>query len=68
MKLYTCTDHDCFWPVGAASIVIASNAEEAHKLLANKLKSHGLKPESGFNIQKVNMSKKQAIILCNGNY
>jgi hypothetical protein len=67
MKLFTCTDHDNFWPVGAASIALAENEEEAHELLKKALEDHGLSGED-FTLQEVDLNSPQAVILCDGSY
>lgn len=67
MNLYTCTDHDGHWPVGVASIVIAENKEEAKELLKSELSKQGLDTHN-FTLNKVDLDKKQAIILFNGDY
>jgi hypothetical protein len=74
-KLFHCTDHDTFYPVGGASIVIAKNVEHAQKLLDEALESIGLKGNDSvryclYEVEGVKIKTKNphAIILCDGNY
>ncbi len=46
MKVYTCTDHDGFYPVPRASVVVAEDEAEARRLLDAALKEWGLKPHA----------------------
>lgn len=70
MKIYVIKDHDRHWPVGAASMVIARNKEEAIKLLDKELIKRGLKPykDKPYNLIKVSQAKPVAVVLCDGNY
>ena len=70
MKIYTCTDHDCFWPVGVASVIVATNEEEAKRLLDEKLKKKGLKTysKSPYTFNELLTDKPEATILHDGNY
>ena len=70
MKLYICTDHDCHFPVGVASIVIADDRAEAIELLDKELISDGLRSfiHVPYTLTEVDCNKKQAIILDDGNY
>ena len=67
MNVYTCTDHDGYWPVGAASIVVAENEEEARTLLREKLVSMDLDPD-GFTLQVLDTSTPKAVVLRDGDY
>lgn len=67
LKLYTCTDHDMFWPVGAASIVIAYSEEEARGLLQEALNEHGLDGTKEFTLVEIRYYPR-AVILVDGNY
>lgn len=68
MKLFTCTDHDCFYPVGVASIILADSKEEAAQQLSVALSLRGLDPSSGFTLEEVDLTVKTAIILRDGDY
>ena len=70
MKVYICTDHDTYWPVGGASIVVAEDYLRARELLDARLKEDGLKgfDEEPFTLWEVNLDKEGAEILCNGDY
>jgi len=68
MNVYVCTDHDAFWPVGACSIVVAESEFHAGELLHVALKTHGLNPDKGFTLRKLNVETSQAFILLDGQY
>lgn len=68
MRLWTCVDHDVFWPVGGASIVVASDEDEARSLLSDALRATGLDPDEGFTLQEVPLDRKVAIVLKDGEY
>jgi hypothetical protein len=68
MNVYTCTDHEGFWPVGVCSVVVAKTEDEAHELLRIALKEHGLTKELPFTLRKVNTEQPQAFLLLDGDY
>lgn len=70
MKLFKCTDHDGFWPVGVGSIILAANIKEAQRLLDGELEARGLKGSNKepYTLTEINMKRKDAHILCDGNY
>ena len=72
MKLFTCTDHDGFWPVGVASVIIAPNKKRAQELLDAELLERNLmtfaQQEEPYELIEVPLNKSKAIILCDGNY
>lgn len=70
MKTFVCTDHDRFYPVGAASIVFAYDEETAQMLLDSALKARGLKTsdESPYTLREISSNSQYAMILVDGNY
>ncbi len=70
MDVYTCIDHDCHWPVGVASVVVARDEDEARQLLDASLKDHGLKPHSAkpYTLQRLDAAEAKAVVLVDGNY
>lgn len=70
MRAFTCTDHDCVWPVGVASVVVASDEAEARVLLDAALVSRGLKPDAmaPYSLQEVALDVAQATVLLTGDY
>ncbi len=70
MNVYTCTDHDCHYPVGVCSIVVASSEAQARDLLDAALRADGLKDGSveGYTLQLVDVSKPSATVLLDGDY
>lgn len=67
MKVFVCTDHDEHYPVGAASVIIAENEQQASSLLREELQRRGLKGE-GFTLKEIDLSAPIAVVLCDGNY
>ncbi len=68
MRLYTCTDHQCHWPVGVASIVLATDEDEARKLLYTALEKCGLTKHEAFTLEEVDMNIPSAYVLRDGEY
>jgi hypothetical protein len=73
MKVYVTTEHDTHYPVGGASIAIASDEKAARKVLDELLMSDGLKPSSQHPytfivIDITNIHKPTAMILNSGDY
>ena len=69
MKIYTCTQFQGYYPVGAAAIVVAKNAEEAAQMLTNRLAVMGLPQIIGVShMEGVLSSVPSVTILCDGNY
>lgn len=68
LKVFTCTDHDSHYPVGVASIVVAPTEQTARNTLRKQLSEHGLNPDTDFTLYEVDITKRHATILCDGNY
>lgn len=70
MKLFTCVDHDCVYPVGVASIVIAENEAQARELLDAALVERRLSPSSvePYTLVEVALTAPQAVVLRDGDY
>lgn len=72
MRLFTCTDHKGHWPVGTASIVLASNEAEARSLLDRKLYENNLilnGETTHYTLNEVSLEDgPKAIILNDGDY
>lgn len=67
MKLFICTDHETIWPVGGASIVVASDEIEARHLLSQQLSGLGLNSKP-FTLVEIDTAFPRAIILRDGDY
>jgi hypothetical protein len=69
LKVYVCTDHDYFWPLGTASVVLAVDEEEARRMLDDRLQARRLKPHEGkpYTLREIT-GQPGAYILCDGNY
>ncbi len=68
LNVWTCDDHDGHWPVGTASVVVAHDENEARVLLTAELKSHGLDPNKGFTLRRINTDSPRAFVLRDGDY
>jgi len=70
MNIYVCTNHDGFFPVGVASVVVANDEDEARNLLDTALHVHGLDPEKKprYTLRKINSTEPRAFILLDGDY
>ncbi len=64
LKVWVCTDHDTFRPVGAASVVLAETKDMAERILRHALNRHGLDGDQKFTLREI--KDRQAIILCDG--
>jgi hypothetical protein len=70
MRIFICTDHDTFWPIPGASVIIATNRVEAKMLLDEALIAIGLKPyqEVPYGLKEIDSQLPAAYILNDGNY
>lgn len=70
MRLFVVTDHDSYWPVGSASVIVAENEKQAHNLMDAALVADGLKPwlDDPYTLVEISLDKPQAKILVNGEY
>lgn len=72
MRVFVCTDHEGFWPVGTASVVIAENEEQARELLTIALRNRMMNGQGldslPFTLQEISSSEPAAHILRDGNY
>lgn len=68
MKVYYCTDHDGYYPVGTASIIVAENEDDANRMLVRTLNNIGLKGNDPFTLTELDTTKPQVTILQDGNY
>lgn len=68
MRVYTCTDFKGHYPVGSAAVVVARNGVEAEKQLREVLREEGLGDDESLTMVRLNVSKKNVVVLCNGDY
>lgn len=70
MRVFTCVDHDCHYPVGVASVVVAENEQQARELLDAQLIEHKLKPyaKDPYTLQELSLDTPKAIVLRDGDY
>jgi len=70
MKVFTCNDHEGFWPAGTASVIVAESEEQARKVLIAALKNIGLDQDENFTLQSLELNPKEpyAKILRDGDY
>lgn len=66
LNVYTCTDHDGFWPVPVASVVVAPDEATARDLLRDALADRGL-DIGGFTLTELPLVPG-ATILSDGTY
>lgn len=69
-RIYSCTDFRGYWPVGVASIIVATDKKEAKRLLDAKLKEAGIPPEGDghYTLTEIDIQSKGAVILNDGKY
>lgn len=67
MRVFTCTDHDGYWPVGVASLVVASTEDDARLMLQAELDNKNL-GKGSFTLQEVDLLIPKATILLDGDY
>jgi hypothetical protein len=68
VKVYVCDDHDHFWPVGVASVVLADGEDEARKLLDAALVARGLRPHEDKPYTLAPIERRGAYILNDGDH
>ena len=70
MNVYWCDDHDGFWPVGRAALIVATDPEWAQCQLDAALKEKGLQTfvDHPYTLHKVDLDEMQAIIIHDGDY
>ena len=69
MKVWFCTQFEGHWPVGTAAVAVADTAMQACYLLEAELVKAGLSQKLDPKLfERVDTSKPNALILCDGNY
>lgn len=68
MKVFTCVDHDGFYPVGVASVIVAESKDRARSLLDAALVVRGLKIDKNCTFQELNIEVPNAYVLRDGDY
>lgn len=70
--IFTCTNFAGHWPVGTAAVIIAFDEKQAKDLLLSTLAHQGLgqtlEQAARLEFVKINSTKVEAHILCDGNY
>ena len=69
-RIFACTDFRGYWPVQVASVVVATDINEAKKILDEKLKEVGIPVEDGFcyKLTEISLRDKGAVILNDGDW
>jgi hypothetical protein len=67
LNVYAITGFAGHWPVGTAAVVLAESREEAAGLLADALERQGLSQKID-SADFIELSTKQALVLCDGDY
>ena len=68
MNVYVCDDHETHYPVGGASVVVASCEDQARGLLQAELRVHGLYKDEPFTLRQLALDTPVAVVLCDGDY
>lgn len=69
LNVYTCNDHDGYYPVGTASVIVAPNEIEARQMLRAALGLRGLNAaDDSFNLTLLPLHDATVRVLCDGNY
>lgn len=66
MRVFTCTDHAGYWPVGACSVIVAPDEEAARALLLDELVKRNLN-KGAFTLREIPMIAA-AHVLLDGDY
>jgi hypothetical protein len=66
LRVFVCTDHAGYWPVGACSVVIAPDEATAHTLLLEELTKRQL-DKCAFSLQEIPMVTSVHVLL-DGDY
>lgn len=67
MRVWVVTDHNTHWPVGGASIVVATDEIQARSLLDSALIDDSLKPDD-YTLREIMLDTPYAEVLCDGDY
>lgn len=70
LKVFTCNDHDCHYPVGVCSVVVAKDKRHGKRLLDKGLIAAGLRPfaECEYTLDVVDTTAPHANVILDGNY
>jgi hypothetical protein len=70
MKVFTCNDHEGFYPVGTASVVVATDRDHAYRLLQQELLNMGFAAAKAavFTLEELPTDEPFVRVLCDGNY
>ena len=69
LNVYTCNDHDGFYPVGTASVIVAPNEIEARQMLRAALGLRGLNAaDDSFNLTLLPLHEATVRVLSDGSY
>lgn len=66
LRVYAST-HAGYWPVGAASVVVATSEDEARELLTAELVARKIEPVV-FTLVELNTAERAVSVLLDGNY
>jgi hypothetical protein len=67
-RVYVCTNFRGYWPVGVASVIVATDMRDARRLLNQKLQEVGISVEVEFDLTEIDLQDKVAVILNNGDW
>jgi hypothetical protein len=67
-RLFACTNFRGYWPVSVASVVVASDKQEAKTLLLQKLKEQNIIVEVDLELTEISLKEKSAVLLNDGDW
>lgn len=69
-RIYSCTDFRGYWPVGVASVIVATDKREAKRMLDAKLREAGIPIEGdgNYTLTEIDIQAKGVVILNDGKY
>lgn len=67
LTVFTCNDHAGYYPVGAASVVVAEDERKARAMLSEQLKSMGINGED-FTLEPLDVTNSHVKVLLDGDY
>jgi hypothetical protein len=68
MRVYYSDDHEGYWPVGAASVIVAHDILEAAELLEAQLTEMGMNNPKDFSLEELDLNEIGVTVLADGNY
>lgn len=69
-RIFYCTNFRGYWPASVSSVIVAKDKEDARQILTTQLKllSIPIEDSDDFILDEINLNKREAIILNNGEW